>query len=171
MNSKSPLGCTPASAVRGYILEALDASNSYDLTAVPGLPPGSIVVPECDVIIAATTAPEPCYRSAVERVATERSLDVVLLRIGCLEDALIRVDVDLTLAALPGIWVENGLRIWTDYRTRWLVPAGFGASVLISPDGLQLDLTAPFDTLAQRDAGIARAEHEMARLLDPVRVS
>ena len=170
MTMISRLGCTPASAVRGYILEALDASHSYDLIAVHGLPPGSIVVPERDVMIAATMAPPARYRGAVDRVASERLLDVLLLRIGNFEDAPIRVDVDLTLAAMPGIWVENDLRIWTDYQTRWLVPGGFGASVLISSDGLQLDLVAPFETLAQRDAGITRAEQEMARLLDPVRV-
>lgn len=170
MNMNSTMGCTPASVVRGYILEALAAPNSYDLVDVYGLPPGIIVVPERDLMVAATAAPLLNYLSAVERVATERTLDVLLVQFSDLKDALIRIDVDVALAAMPGIWVEKGLRIWTDYQTRWLVPEGFGASVLISPEGLRLELVAPFETLAQRDAGIARAEHEMARTFDPVRV-
>ena len=170
MNMITALGCTPAAAVRGYLLEALAASDCYALVAVEGLSSDCLLVRECDVMIATTSAATPMFRGAVEQIATARREDVLLLRVGDPEDGLLRVEVDLTLAALPGIWVENGLRIWTDYATRWLVPEAFGPSVLVSSDGLHLELVPPYATLAQRDAGIARAEHEMARLAVPAGV-
>lgn len=171
MNDNLPLGCTPQSTAIGCLLEALCADDTYTFVPVAGLPDGCVFVPERDALIAVTRAAAPLFRTALQRTAAALNADVVLLRVGEVEDALLPVSVDVALAALPcQMWVEHDLAPWTDGRSLWLVPGGFGASVSVTGDGFSVELVPPYETLAQRSAGIYRAQHMFACVADPVRV-
>lgn len=171
MNDNQPLGCTGQPAALGYILAALAAPNSYHRVQLDGLPSSTIFVAERDAMIAVTTAAPPTFRAALERAAARLHADVLLLRTGAVTDALMPVSADVVLDALPGQpWVQHDLTPWTDHRSLWLVPAGFGPSISVSPDGLWVEPMPPFPTLAQREAGIYRAQHALARLAEPVGV-
>ena len=171
MNDILPLGCTPQSTAIGCLLKALGADDAYSFVPVAGLPTGCVFVPERDALIAVTRATAPLFRTALQRTACTLHADVVLLRVGEEEDALLPVSVDVALAALPcRMWVEHDLAPWTDDRSLWLVPGGFGPSVSVTADGFSVELVPPYETLAQRAAGIYRAQHMLARVADPVRV-
>lgn len=171
MNDNLPLGCTAQSTAIGYILAALAAPDAYDYVDVNGLPSDTVFLTERDALIAVTIAPPPAFREAIERAATALHGDVLLLRAGPVADALMPVSADVALGALPcKLWTQSDLAVWTDHRSLWLVPPGFGPSISVSPDGFCVELTPPYRTLAQRAAGVCRAQHDLARLADPVGV-
>ncbi len=171
MNDNLPFGCSAQSTAIGYILEALAAPDSYGFVEGRGLPPATILVPDRAAVIAVTTVTPPAYRDAIERAASALHSDVLLLRVGHVADALMPASADVALGALPGRpWVEHDLAPWADRRSLWLVPPGFGPSISVTPDGLCVELVPPYQTLAQREAGIYRAQHALARLAEPVGV-
>lgn len=171
MNDNQARGCTSRSTTIGYILAALAAPGRYHHVEVDGLPPSTVFVAEREAIIAVTTAPAPVFRNAIEQMAVKLHADVLLLRTGPGADALMPVSADVSLGALPcKLWVERDLDLWTNHRSLWLVPRAFGPSIAITAEGFCLELLPPYQTLAQREAGIYRAQHDLAYLAAPVGV-
>lgn len=168
MSINTVTGFSPTSVAVGLLLEALAASDIYDQITLPGLP-NVIHVPEHDAAIAATTAPAPLFDGELEAIATEHHLDVVLLRIGDLEDGRSRIAVDFALGSLPcAVWAERGFSLYQDAVGTWLVPAGFGPAVSVSWEGFNLEVVPPYADLIERADGIARAARSLAGFFQPV---
>jgi len=160
-------GLSPTSVAVGRLLEALAAGDIYDQVTWPGLP-NAIHVPERDAVIAATTAPAPLFDGELEAFATEQHVDVILLRIGDLENGRARIAVDFALGSLPcAVWAECGFSLYQDADGTWLVPAGFGPAVSVSWEGFNLEVVPPYADLIERADGIARAARSLARFYQP----
>jgi hypothetical protein len=160
-------GSSPTSIAVGLLLEALAAGDIYDQVTWPGLP-NAIHVPERDAVIAATTAPAPLFDGELEAFATEQHVDVILLRIGDLENGRARIAVDFALGSLPcAVWAECGFSLYQDADGTWLVPAGFGPAVSVSWEGFNLEVVPPYADLIERADGIARAARSLALFYQP----
>jgi hypothetical protein len=156
------------SVVLGYLLNALDVNDTYACALEGALPDATIYVEERGAVLAATIAPPPVFRDAVATLAEEQRYDVVLVRVASLDEDAVRSTVDLSLGLLPGAkpWAMNDLEPWASRDGQlWLVPAGFGPAVSVSYEGVILELVPPYQTLAQRTAGVLRAAGELASLL------
>ncbi|MDJ0277315.1 hypothetical protein QLH51_10970 [Sphingomonas sp. 2R-10] len=159
---------SPTSIIVGLLLEALAAGDIYDQVTLPGLP-NAIHVPERDAVIAATTVPAPLFGGELEAIATEHRLDVILLRIGDLEDGRPCIAVDFALGSLPcAVWVERRFSLYQDADGTWLVPAGFGPAVSVTWQGFNLEIVPPYADLIERADGIARAARSLARFFQPL---
>lgn len=146
---------TDAVAQFNLLLAALGAGDGYDFVAPPGLSAVAIHVPGRDAITALTRAAAPIHRAGVEATAMAYAADVVLLRHGVGGSA---VTADIALAAPRcAAWVEHDLALWTDAGSLWLVPHGFGPSVEVTVNGFFVTLVPPYQTLAERAAGVVEA--------------
>lgn len=149
--------CASVSPI-GYVLNALGVGDDYDVVDAEGLSSAVVYVPSRDAMVAQTHAAAPLFRAGVEASALRYAADVVLLRVGTACDKPEPVTADIALAAPPcAAWVENDLTLWSDGSSVWLVPAAFGPSVAISAEGFSVRLVPPYETLAERNAGVARA--------------
>ena len=156
------------SAVLGYLLNALDVSDSYACTLEAALPDATIYVEERGAVLTVTTTPTPLFRNAVASLAAEQRYDVVLVRVATVDEDIVRSSVDLSLGLLPGAdpWSMNELELWVSSDgALWLVPPAFGPTVSVSNEGFVLELVPPYQTMAQRAAGIIRAGGELASLM------
>ena len=169
MNDNIPLGCTTETTAIGYILFALCASDAYDYVEVSGLP-SAVFVPECNVMIAVTTAPAPSYRRAIGKAAAAWGADVILIRTRPIDDMLMIATVDVVAAALPcDPWTESDMSIWTDgLGAVWLVSDGTGPCVSITNHGFNIEMVPPHHSQANRQAGIYRAANDLARFANPI---
>lgn len=153
------------SAVLGYLLHGLDVNDTYACALESALPDATIYVEQRGAVLATTVAAEPLFRDAVVALATEQRYDVVLVRVVEVDADFVRTSVDLTLGLLPGAapWSMRALEPWVSRNGGlWLVPPTFGPVVSVSADGFVLELTPPYQTLAQRTAGVLRAAGELA---------
>lgn len=156
------------SVVLGYLLNALDINDTYACTLEAALPDATIYVEERGAVLGVTTAPAPLFRAAVAGLAAEQRYDVVLVRVAIVGEDLVRTTVDLSLGLLPGAdpWPMNGMEPWVSRDgALWLVPPTFGPAVSVSNAGVVLELLPPYQTLAQRTAGVLRAAGELASLM------
>lgn len=158
-----------AATVLAYILGGFGIHRPIDGAAYQPLPglPDAVHVPGQDALVVVVEEPAPHGRVAIQIAATERRLDVVLVRIAHDQDGAVAVSIDLTLAALPHApWSLDYFSLWSGADGDvWLVPAGFGPAVEVTVDGLMLDLTPPYTTGAERALGILRAGAEIACLM------
>lgn len=169
MDINTKLGCTPASAATGLLLEALAASECYDYVPIAGLPGSTIHVPERDALVAVTSAAAPLFTANLETIAAEHRLDVVLLRVGDLDRG--EINADFALGSLPcAVWVEQNFALYRDAAGLWLVPEWVGPAVSITRAGFCLEMVPPFSTLAERERGVRSAAGDVARILQPVEV-
>ena len=166
MATLNPPSCTAASTALGYILQALGVERACDRQYLPGLPDG-LYVAEREALLVATSTPAPLFRRAAEHAAAIARLDLALLRVGERAEGAVRVTADVMLAALPHApWPIPDMSLWTGPAGQlWLVPAGFGAAVAVTPEGFLLDMVPPYVSLAGREIGIARAAREIGALL------
>lgn len=169
MNIDTCAGATLQSTAIGYVLQALAASGAYDLEPVPGLPGHALPVENRGCILAVTSLPAPLFRRGVRAAAAELQYDVVLLRIN---DDMDAVHADVTLGLMPGEpFVLDGMALYeAENGNLWFVPPTFGPAVSVSADGLILELLTPYETLGQRDAGVARARDAIQQIFAPAEV-
>ena len=156
-------------AILGSMLHSLSARQRYAIAPGAGLPDATIYVEERGVVLSVTSEAAPRYRADIEALAHEMTYDVALIRFIGRDSDFVHLTVDLTLGLLPcQPFSMTDLRLWTgrDGDT-WLVPETFGPAVSLSEVGFSLELLAPYDTQAQRSAGIFRAAGNIARLLQP----
>lgn len=150
------------------VLAALDAGEGYEFVAPSGLSAVSIYIPNREAIVGLTSAPAPLFRAGVEATAVAYVADVVLLRTVEVDGTPV-VTADVALAAPPcAAWVEHDLTLWTGGDEVWLVPELFGPAVEVTSKGFKVALVPPYDSLADRAVGIARAARDVARRLQPV---
>lgn len=169
MNTITAPACTASSTVLGYLLHALSASESYPYAPELGLPASTIRLDDHGVVLSVTQAAAPLFRDTVAQVASEQHCDVVLVRIFEVAEYYLHTTVDFTLGLLPCTpWAMRDWSLWTGADDRlWLVPEGFGPCVLVTSDGLHLELVPPYPTMAQRSAGVLRAAAELKQLFRP----
>jgi hypothetical protein len=139
------------------------------LVSGAGMPADTIMLEAQSVVLGFTCVAAPMFRAKVERLAVDRSIDVMLVRCCMTSGDLLPIAVDVVLAGgglapfrLDGLalyrHIDGGL---------WLVPGGFGGAIRLELHGLELYLVPPYDTLAERAAGIYRTAAELAALLYP----
>jgi len=156
-----------ASVAARCLVEALGVGRFPD--QLHGLPMPAVIIPERGVMIAATSAPAPIFRGAVEQHAVVEGLDALLLRVGDPDDGRLPMLVDATLALRPcAPWSLQALHPWMGADdTLWLVSDAGDPAISLTPMGLTIELVLPFDNPIERDLGIDLAAWTMARLLDP----
>jgi len=169
MNIDFQAGATLQSTAIGYVLQAMAASGTYDLEPVPGLPDHALPVVNRGCILAVTSLPAPLFRPGVRVAAAELQYDVALLRI---DDDIDAVHADVTLGLMEGepFVLDNMALYETEGGNLWFVPPTFGPAVSVSADGLILEILTPYDTLDQRESGVARAREAIQHLFAPAEV-
>lgn len=144
-----------------------------DVTAVRGhgMPADTVVLAQPDVALSVTCRDAPVFRDKVAELAAAQSRDVVLMRC-CRTSDIFPVGVDITLGG-------HGLDPFSLYDLSlyrhgdgvlWLVPEYHGPSVRITTTGLELEFCAPYDTFAERLAGVLRAATQLAVEMFPKEV-
>ncbi|MGN6277691.1 MAG: hypothetical protein ACTHM8_03085 [Sphingomonas sp.] len=169
MNINFQAGATLQSTAIGYVLQALAASCTYDLEHVPGLPDHALPVIDRGCVLAVTSLPAPLFRPGVRAAAAKLQYDVALLRI---DDDMDTVHADVTLGLMPGepFVLDNMALYDAEDGNLWFVPPTFGPAVSISADGLILELLTPYESMDQRDAGVARVREAIQQLFAPAEV-
>lgn len=149
----------------GLLLAAL-AADGYEQVHVAGMPEQTVYIEEREALIGVTSAPAPLFAHRLEAIASERRLDIVLVR---LNGPGTGISVDLALGSLPcAVWQERQFSLYRDRYSTWLVPPMFGPAVSVTRDGFALEIVPPYSTVAERADGIARAEADLARRLQPL---
>ncbi|MEN2786753.1 hypothetical protein ACFOKI_01360 [Sphingomonas qilianensis] len=151
----------------GYMLHALSAKGRYAYVRGNEFPDAAILVEDRGAVICVTAAPAPKLRDVINAFAQDLRYDVALVRITGQDRDFIRLSIDLTLGLLPcEPWAMHDLELWTG-RTgdTWFVPEGFCPAISLTSDGFSLELLPPYNTLAERSAGILRAAADVASLL------
>jgi hypothetical protein len=135
-----------------------------------GMPDATMEVSDRNAIVAATVLPQPWHEGAAYCLATKTRGDVALIRIVEFDDDYVSTNISLNLAHHEGdAWCPRNLTLFRDYENGlWLVPETSGPSMLICEDGFGLELLPPFDTMAQRRAGVLRAAAELRELVGPI---
>lgn len=156
------------SVTLGYLLHALNTSAEYIQSPGWALPDATVLVEHRGAVLSMTTAEPPLFREVVTSLAADLHYDVVLLRVAAVDADRIGVTADVSLGLLPCAtpWVMEGLEPWvsTDGEL-WLVPDTVSAAVSVTDEGFHLEMVPPYQTLAERSAGVLRAAREMADLL------
>ncbi len=86
------------------------------------------------------------FRSKIERLATDQSIDVMLVRCCLTGGDLLPVSIDVVLAAgglTPFKLEDLALYRHDDDGGLWLVPFGFGGAIRLEAHGLELYLCHP----------------------------
>ncbi|WP_294192848.1 hypothetical protein, partial [uncultured Sphingomonas sp.] len=111
----------------------------------------------------------PMFRSKIERLAADQSIDVMLVRCCLTGGDLLPVSIDVVLAGggLVPFKLEDLALYRHDDGGLWLVPVGFGGAIRLEAHGLDLYLVPSYDTLAERADGIYRAASDVAERLYP----
>lgn len=155
------------SVTLGYLLYALNTNGEYAQSPGWALPDATVLVENRGAVLSMTTAKPPLFRGAVTSLAATLHHDVVLLRVGDVGSDYVEVTADVSLGLLPCAmpWVMGGLEPWVSLEGElWLVPDTVSAAVSVTDEGLHLEMVAPYQTLAERCAGVLRAAREMADL-------
>ena len=169
MHSLANTASTLSAVLLGYVVEALGSAVDATLISGHGMPADSLLLNPPGVVLSATCVAPPMFRAKALKLARDEALDVILIRC-CLTPLDIlpaSIDVILGGGGLPPF----GLHDLAFYRhgdgALWLVQEGFGAAILLAADGLELHLTAPFETLGQRAVGVYFTTAELASLIHP----
>lgn len=157
-----------ASILCSYMATALDPNPGITRMIGCGLPADTVSVHRQDVILSFTCLSAPHFRAKVRAVAQMHSRDVVLVR-SCRSADVFPVTTDVTLAGgglAPFDLYDLELYRHQD-QSLWLVPPLFSAAVLLSADGLILQMVPPYSTVRQRSTGVYRATAEIAAEIFP----
>lgn len=164
-----PANALPDVLYRYVAAELLDDLSAATLLAGGGMPSDTVHLPAARAILSFTCVEQPMFRNKVHDLARDWSIDVILLRC-CLTPAdILPVSADVTLAG--GGLAPFDIHDLSLYRhgdgALWLVPAGFGGAIQVGPDGVEICLVPPYDTLIERSDGIYRSAGELAAMLYP----
>ena len=133
------------------------------------MPADTVLFDAQAAILSFSCVAAPMFRAKIERLAIAQSIDVMLVRCCLTSGDLLPVSVDVVLAG--GGLKPFKLQELALYRHQdgalWLVPFGFSAAIRLEPHGLELNLVPPYQTLAERAAGIYRVASDLAELLYP----
>jgi hypothetical protein len=134
-----------------------------------GMPADTVLFDAQSAILSFTCVAAPMFRTKIVRLATAQSIDVMLVRCCLTGGDLLPVSVDVVLAGggLAPFKLEELALYRHDDGGLWLVPFGFGAAIRLEAHGLELNLTPPYETLADRADGIYRAASDLAERLYP----
>lgn len=134
-----------------------------------GMPADSVLYDAQSVVVALSCVAPPMFRSKIERLAADQSIDVMLVRCCLTGGDLLPVSIDVVLAGggLTPFKLEDLALYRHDDGGLWLVPFGFGGAIRLEAHGLELYLVPPYQTLAERADGIYRAASDVAERLYP----
>jgi hypothetical protein len=128
-----------------------------------GLPAGSLLFAEAQVVAGGTPLTVPFFREAMTKVSSSQHVDVLLARHGSYPELL-----DATLWDMAIRLGGNQVQLFTDFmlysevdRSTWLVPVEAGPYVRLAADGLTLEVEPPFITWNQRCEGVCRAAKQI----------
>jgi hypothetical protein len=157
-----------ASVLCNYLLAAFDPEPRITRMVGCGLPADTVSVHRQDVVLSFTCLSAPHFRAKVRAAAQMQSRDVVLVR-SCRGTDVFPVLADVTLCGggLAGFDLYDLELYRHQDQSLWLVPPLFSAAVLLSADGLILQMVPPYSTVRQRAAGIYRATAEIAAEIFP----
>lgn len=149
--------------------ELVDDPATATIIAGNGMPSDTIYLQAASAVVGLTCLAAPMFRAKVHKLASEQSLDVVLLRC-CLTPAdILPISADVTLAGggLDPFDMHDLALYRHDDGVLWLVPSASGGAIRLGADGLELCLVPPYQSLAERAHGIYRTAGELAAMLYP----
>ena len=146
-------------------LVAVGATADRLRAVTGGLPAGAVEVAAANVVMAATPCESDLFRDVIARHAYERRRDVLLARTGLWPEMLSPVSAEVALTVDRDVVVITDLVFLRHFDgTLWLVPSRVGPFIRVNPDGLGLEMSAPFQTWSERSDGVCRAAAEIVRL-------
>lgn len=156
-----------------YIVTSFDQPEVPVLLSGAGMPADTVLIEARSLIVSITCVAAPAFRGKIERLATAQSIDVMLVRCGLTGNDLLPVAIDVMLAGggLDPFKLEDLALYRHDDGALWLVPIGFGGAIRLEAHGLELYLVPPYETRAERAAGIYRAASDLAERLYPLEAS
>lgn len=127
---------------------------------LPGMPQGSLDLPECGLVLSGTADAER-FDFAMVKTSTDRDRDVLLMRMTTGAFPVLS-DVVLRSAAEP-ILLSNLIPCRLEGML-WLVPNSNGRCVEVTEKGLAMHWNAPV-ACGELKAGCDRMAHEISRFL------
>lgn len=156
----------PSTRVLQLPLAALTATADELKPVSFGLPAGAVAVATANVVLAATPCEPTLFRDVIERHGREYCRDVMLVRTGLWPETLNAVTVEVALAVDGDALLVTDLAFFRRVDgSLWLIPPRAAPFIAIGPDGLGLEMSAPFSTASERSAGLCRAAAEIVRLV------
>lgn len=170
MNLHLPTLVAPSrstTAIIDLLHRSMDSSTSY-IALTSGLPAGARLLPQQQLALGGTVCTVPFFHDAMEKVAREKNVDVVIARHDTYPELLNAVVWDAALRVSGQNLLLTDLLLFVrgadDY---WLVPSKSGLSLWFAPDGLHMFSDEPFTTWEERCTGVCEAAKRIIKATRP----
>lgn len=154
-------------AILDLLHRSMASSTSY-LAITGGLPAGARLLRQQQLALAGTVCTVPFFRDAMENVAREKNVDVIIARHDTYPELLSAVVWDAALRVSGHILMLTDLLLFVrgadDY---WLVPSKSGLSLRFAPDGVHMFSDEPFATWEERCTGVCEAAKRIVKATRP----
>jgi hypothetical protein len=154
-------------AILDLLHRSMASSTSY-LAITGGLPAGARLLPQQQLALGGTVCTVPLFRDAMEKVAREKSVDVVVARHDTYPELLSAVVWDAALRVSGHILTLTNLLLFVrDSDDYWLVPSKTGLSLRFAADGVHMFSDEPFSTWDERCTGVCEAAKRIIKATRP----
>jgi hypothetical protein len=144
------------------------ARSASHIALTGGLPAGARLLPQQQLALGGTVCTVPLFRDAMEKVAREMDVDVVVARHDTYPELLSAVVWDAALRVSGHILMLTDLLLFVggvdDY---WPVPSRFGLSLRFAADGVHMFSDEPFSTRDERCTGVCEAAKRIIKATRP----
>lgn len=155
-----------STAITGLLQRSMGSTSHAAITG--GLPAGARLFPQQQLALAGTVCRVPFFRDAMENVARDKNVDVILARHDTYPELLGAVMWDAALRVSGHILMLTDLLLFVrgadDY---WLVPSKTGLSLWFAPDGVHMFSDEPFSTSDERCTGVCEAAKRITKATRP----